>query len=161
MSIAAGQIVFADDIRPLGAKAFGHRPSTKATADNTTEVGVLRIDNVDLEAGHLYKIYTQAIRCSSVSGTHWASRMRWTDTGVAATTSATELAKAESSTTTDSYGPLIAWVVPGSDVDGSFLLTLNRVSGTTVVTMQADGASGIFIIVEDLGVAPADTGVDI
>lgn len=147
-----------DGAYPQGVIAQGNRTSAKATI--STESGYLRVDSVALESGRTYMIVAQNLRVTQTVGTdHFKFNLRYDGTGASATTSSTEIGRDELTTSTsDSIGPVMGWVNPGSDATGSFLLSLVRTSGTGTATVNAD-TGGVWLTVIDLGVAVTNTGV--
>jgi hypothetical protein len=170
-TFTAGQRLTANFMRlayPMGVIAQGIRTSNKAFT--TTETGYLRLDDVDLIDGRAYMIVAQNLRVA-IAGTRTANDhakfvVRYDGTGAAATTSSTEIGRSENSTGTptvqnDSFPPAIGWVLPTADVTGSFLLSAIETNSTTATyEVQAD-PGGVLLTVFDMGIAVADSGVDV
>jgi len=164
-----GRPLSADDLNdayPLGIIALGNRGSNKALS--TTNTGYLRVDGVALKNGRTYAVVAANIRLSITTSVgasdHYTADIRQDLTGAAATTASTEIGRSEltaaNSTSDDTYPPIIALVHPSADVTGSFLLSARFVTGAITASLQAD-SPGINLFVVDLGIAVADTGVDI
>ncbi len=156
---------FMRDAYPQGVIAQGNRTSNKTF---TTITGYLRVDNVELLDGRCYMITAQNMRISVTAGAaasdHYNFDLRYDGTGAAATTTSTEIGRAElssDSTTEDNSAPIVVgWVNPTADATGSFLLCATRTAGGATVAVQADNG-GIWLTVIDMGIAVADTGVDV
>lgn len=162
-----GTAALFDGAYPGGVIAQGIRTSNKTF---TTVTGYLRVDGVALLDDRAYMVIAHNLRIDISAGAaandHYKFEIRQDLTGAAATTSSTEIARSEltsASTSTaqdDSFPPCIGWVFPTADVTGSFLLTATRTAGSATVAVQAD-TGGILLSVIDMGLAVADTGVDV
>lgn len=152
---------------PAGVIAQGNRTSNKTF---TTITGYLRLDSVPLLDGRSYMIVAHNLRIDVSAGAaandHYKFDLRYDGTGAAATTTSAEIGRSElttASTSTaqdDSFPPVIGWVNPSADATGSFLLTATRTAGGATVAVQAD-TGGVWLTVFDMGIAVADTGVDV
>lgn len=143
--------------------ARGNRASSSTGSTSTTDVGVLRIDSVALTAGRAYLVgYTSHINDTNASNDGTANvRVRFSTSG-AATTASTVLPGSQLFTREATEGGLHRTIlVPGADATYSFMLVFNRSSGTGTITLFADGSRNTDLFVEDCGVDPGDTGVDI
>lgn len=144
-----------------GIVAFGQRDTTKTTANDNIEVGVMRL-NTPLYAGRVYEVRVSGIRITG-GGTnpHFLTTIRQNLAGNAVVGS-TEIARSEGTTPTDTIPDMVALVMPGSSsVTGSFWYGLRRSGGTSTVQLQADNSSANLMTVTDLGLALTDTGVDL
>lgn len=152
-----------DSVLPLGVIARGNRITSSTTT--TTEIGVLRLDNVPVYAGRTYRIYTSALRLdTSVANDVVRANLRITTDGSAATTSSTllSLSQVRAEDVTDQYtAPIVIDYSPPNDGLLSILLTVSRSSGTGNVSIIATGTAPCNLVVEDIGLDPGDTGVDI
>lgn len=166
MGFGAGQIVNDDDLAGLPGSlvARGDRgtvwgPFTPAT---NVDQGVVRIDNVPLLGGQSYRVEGKIRPTTATAGDRSVARIRWTDTGVAATTASAELDRAElESDATSNTIHVVGLVHPSVDVLGSFLLIFMRVGTSQMSLAQDPGPSYGRIHVYRIGDAVADTGVDV
>lgn len=146
----------------LGIIARGG-PRTTASTTTTTEVGVLRIDNIPVSVGRLYRVWTSAIIFNStVANDLIEARLRVSTSG-AATTASTQLNglvenahSAGSSQKTKSF--TAPWVPAASGV-ASVLLSVARSLGTGSVSLIGQTGYPIDLVVEDCGLDPGNTGV--
>lgn len=140
----------------------GNRSTNSSTT--TTEVGVLRVDGTTLVPGRLYEIYTGPLRFfSSVTGDIVSAALRYRLDGASAGTGDTTLVNAPDKAHTANLDQgasqtLRAQLTVGSISTLSVLLTVGRVAGTGNVAILG-GPIDLFI--EDMGIDPGDTGVDI
>lgn len=148
---------------PLGVIARGNRQTDKTGV--TSEAGVLRLDDISIKSGRLYRVYTNQMLVGAGSGDVIALRLRYTTDGSTPTTSSTVLRyvqipePAGTPTLTLSIG---AFYAPGSDQTLSVLLTALRVAGTAAnVTITGNADNPIELCIEDMGVDPTDTGTDV
>ena len=158
---AAGEIVYIEEIPHVVSR--GNRATASSATSGGTELGVLRVDGVNLIGGHSYMVIADHLRPDLTVTTDRAKyTLRWNDTGVAATTSSTELGRTEAAGgDLNSMGVIIGWVHPAADVSGaSFILTISRPSGTGTVTALAD-TGGMNITIIDVNLTVPDTGVDL
>jgi hypothetical protein len=152
----AGDITYASDVPALVAR--GNRPSTKATAGSTVEIGYLRLDGVAVRGGWAYKITCPRLRFgSTVSTDHGKFHVRINDAGTA-TTSSTIWGRAEDDVASTMH--LEVLYTPTVDDTVSILLSFVRTSaGAGVCTIQSD-EKGVDMLVEVIGIDPGDTGID-
>lgn len=144
--------------------ARGERTSASSATSGTTELGVLRIDNLSLQAGFAYEVRTGNMRYDlSVATDRAKAVLRYNSSGTA-TTASTEIGRWESASSGDlnSGGPVLGYIYPSTNVTaGSVLLSIVRASGTGTITAMADTGHGIQLFVTAYGEDPGDTGVDI
>lgn len=144
---------------PQGILRRGNRPTASATT-TTTEIGVLRVDGIPIVSGRAYRIWTSPLFLySSVTNDIVDARIRASTSG-AATTASTQIGN-PLRLKTDS-GPGVSSpmsVIYPATVTGtlSVLLTVVRTSGTGNVQLLI----GEDLIIEDVGIDPGDTGVDL
>lgn len=148
----------------LGMIARGNRTTSKTFSG--TEVGVIRLDSVAVLANRAYLIMTSSLDVQvATAGDTGLVRIRFTTDGSSATTSSTLMFEADvnaNSTFVPANSAVMNVVyIPGSDLNLSVLLCLNRSGGAGNVTMNGSATKPIEIYVIDMGPAPADTGVDI
>lgn len=159
MSFTAGQILTADDLNTATRKciARGRRTSDKTAI--TSEVGVLRLDDVPILGGRLYRVQLDSMRMSTVAATVTA-RFRYTTDGSTPTTASTGLAAFiyANSTAAESFA-MSRIYAPSVDETLSVLFTLQ--STASIATANASADSPIDLLILDEGEDPGDTGVDI
>jgi len=147
--------------RPRGVIKRGRR-TTATGAITTTETGVLRIDNIPVVAGRLYRISTTNINMDgSVANDIGACRIRVSTAG-AATTASTQIANIRQTIddpTNSNIVPENCFYVPGSSGTLSVLLSAVRVAGTGNVVVFCSGTDILDMVITDEGVDPGDTGV--
>lgn len=153
---------------PLGPQGVIARADrTTSSSTTTTEVGVLRLDNIPIKAGRFYKVCVAGIILNStVAGDLLEARIRGNTAGVATTGSTQFGSMADSSHSasgSQKVQPVQAmYPIPGGDVTLSVLLSIARVTGTGTVGIPVTAPQyNIDMWVEDLGIAPSDTGTDI
>jgi hypothetical protein len=147
--------------RARGMVYFGQRNSNKATANDTVEVGVVRLDSCLLKDGRNYQIAASGLRVTGATATHFLCKLRYNPSGTA-TTSSTEVARSEGTTPTDNLPSLVAPIqIVGSDVTASFLLTFQRTAGSGAITLNAENVGSMMITVTDMGPVLSDTGTDV
>ena len=144
-------------------KAIGIRTSNSSTT--TTEVGVLRIDDIPILSGHRYKIETNSITLhSTVANDVVRATLRYTTDGSTPTTSSTQLCDAQLSavnTTFPATSIASGSYVPGSNQTLSVLLTVSRQTGSGNAQLLGSSTFPIEIYINDLGPDSGDVGVDI
>jgi len=144
-------------------KAIGIRTSNSSTT--TTEVGVLRIDDIVTTAGHRYEIKVNAIALhSTVNGDVVRANIRYTTDGSTPTTASTALTDAQLTvnnttfpTTNIASGSLVATL--GQVL--SVLLSVQRISGSGNAQILGSATFPIELYINDLGPDSGDVGVDI
>lgn len=152
-----------DSPLPLGIVARGNRTTSSTTT--TTEVGVLRLDDVPMYLGRTYKIWTTALLLdTSVAADVASVNLRHTTDGSTPSTSSTILTSAQAplanATSGNTVNPQIDYT-PASDLLFSVLLTVTRVSGTGSVGIVGASTAPINLVIEDCGLDQTDTGTDI
>ena len=152
-----------DSVLPLGIRARGNRTTSSTTT--TTEVGVLRLDDIPTYAGRTYKIWTTPLALdTTVANDVAAASVRYTTDGSTPTTSSTQLASSQSAltnATSANTAPISVDYSPSADGLLSVLLTVSRVSGTGNISILATSTVPINLVVEDIGMDPGDSGTDI
>ena len=170
VDVQAGQVLsaalFNDKTRKRVARA---RRTTDSTSTNsTTEVGVLRLDDIPLKQGRNYSIKWQATwDTTTATAEGMRALLRYTVDGSTPTTASTVLAgsggefkitDAAVFTTVDCETDY----TPAADELFSCLLTIRHVTGTVATILEAD--TSVFhtqIWIDDVGDDPGDTGTDI
>lgn len=142
------------------------RRTTSDTA-SATEHGVLRLDDIPVQAGRLYEIVFHCQPNSTVNTDNIGAHVRYTTDGSIPTTSSDFIpdsvnqGELDNSTSGGSYHG-VALYTPLSDLDLSLLLCVRRVGGTGSVSLFADnGGQNTVMWVIDRGIDPGDTGTDI
>lgn len=147
----------------LGITARARRESNSTTT--TTEVGVLRLDDVPIYLGRTWIVKTGALHVDgSVANDVIGAKLRYTTDGTTPTTASTVLASSQELQDNTSLGvdlQMLVTYTPAADETLSILLTVSRISGTGTVGMLADSTRPNEIIVLDAGLDVGDTGVDI
>lgn len=148
---------------PLGILARGNRTTTSTTT--TTEVGVLRLDDIPIYAGRTYKIWTSPLRLdTSVANDIARALVRMTTDGATPTTSSTALTSAQAALISATDGDTVDICIdysPSVDELLSVLLTVARQAGTGNISITGAATVPINMVVEDIGLDPTDTGTDI
>lgn len=138
--------------------ARAHRGTDSSTT--TTEIGVLRLDNIPIVNGVVYRIRSSAMYILSTTGDIVNIRFRYNTAG-AATTASTQLGQAFQ-TITNSIQPTSAIldVLYPSATTGSLsvLLSVTRASGSG--NTKVFGSSEFWVAIGSIA-DPGDTGVDI
>jgi hypothetical protein len=149
------------------ARAERATVSTGTTTTTATSAqGVLRIDDITLRAGRLYRVAAPSLGLySSTSGDVAVAQLTRTTDGSTPTASSTRLTHGR----VEAFGTSVVhtcdlhavYAPGGADVTFSVLLSIYRQSGSG--TIQAYGAADwpILLLIEDLGVDPGDTGTDL
>ncbi len=143
--------------------ARGNRTTSSGTT--TSEVGVLRLDDVPLKQGQMYLVQTSALSiASTTSGDGIGATLRYTiDGSTPDPTASTRLASVHALAGGSSPAlPLIGKYIPAADLSFSVVLTIVRWSGTGTVQMFADANHpDIDLMIIAAGADPGDTGTDI
>jgi hypothetical protein len=170
--LAAGVVVttwanalaqYVDDNRS-GIVAIGIRTSNSSTT--TTEVGVLRVDDIPITGGHRYEIKTNSITLhSTVAADVIRATLRYTTDGSTPSTSSDQLCDAQidgiSNTTWPPTSIAAGTYVPASDETLSVILTVARKTGSGNASLLGDATFPLEILITDLGVDTGDVGTDI
>jgi len=149
---------------PRGIIARANRSSSSSAT--TSEVGVLRLDNIPIAAGRSYNIWVSPfVVHSTVANDVVRARLRFSTSG-AATTSSSLLDMWQTSianTVNPPSASLEAKLESGTNLNVSVLLTIARQSGTGNASIISGSGPDLEIdlIVEDMGLNVPDTGVDL
>lgn len=148
---------------PQGVIARGF-VTTSSTAGNPSPA--MRIDNVPLLANHMYRVYTSNVNLFGTANDTVSMEIWWSNIG-AATTGSLRLPGARSEIKLVNGGGAAGqahcdtvYVSPVNQT-ASFLVAGERNTGIGNVTVFADATSILALTVEDLGIAPANTAVDL
>jgi hypothetical protein len=136
-----------------------------------TGVGVLRIDDVPVKAGRLYRITTSNLNfISSVANDIGLAAVRFVyaaTTGTVGTTGNTTLlgnmrnVVDVTGSTNSNTVPMNVLYVPTADGYISVLLTATRAAGTGVMTMYGSAGEPIDMTISYEGIDPGDSGVSL
>lgn len=172
MAFFAGQKLRASELQdlidkdsplPRGILARGNRTTSSTTT--TSEVGVIRLDDIPIYAGRTYKIWSTALRLdTSVANDVARVNLRYTTDGSTPSTSSTVMTQAQAGLPNATDGNSVDVCVdysPAADELLSLLLCVSRISGTGSIGIIAGVTAPINLVVEDMGLDPTDTGVDI
>lgn len=148
---------------PAGIIARGKRITTSSST--TSEIGVLRLDNIALLAGRSYKIWTSPLIIeSTVANDTAAATVRVSNSGIA-TVASTLLDEIQTTIPSIVHPPVLPLdcepYIPATNETLSVLLSVARLSGTGNVSLVTNTGIPITMVVEDMGVDPGDTGVDL
>lgn len=147
-----------------GVVKRGSRP-TDSTA-TSTEIGVLRVDNIPILANYLYKIWTSPLfLIGTVAADVNGAILRVSSSGVA-TVASTLLCQTQMPVGSVTAHPPVApsMVMPyssGADQTLSVILTSFRMAGGTGTAKIGAAVGTIEVVIECLGLDPGDTGVDL
>ncbi len=149
-------------ILPAGVLARGRR-ITSSGAIAGTEIGLLRLDNIPVYAGRLYRISTNGLNLDSDTANTdiLAARIRVNTSGVA-TTSSTIVGFMRNwidNQNQSNVTPLNVYYMPSADGTASFLLSAIRQAGAGIDILFASAAEPCDLVVVDEGLDPGDTGV--
>lgn len=165
MPLRSGSRALAADVVAAARKIVGRARRLSNSSTTTSEIGVLRLDDVELLADHVYEIQTSSLLVtSSVANDIVHVKLRYTTDGSTPSTSSTLLTQSGERievTASGGYTQAIGTYAPSSDEALSVLLTVARNSGTGNVSINYASVAPIEILVIDLGEDPGDTGVDI
>ncbi len=146
--------------------ARGRRITNSSTT--TTEIGVLRLDDIPLKGGRLYWVGTNSVGVDTGNtGDTARLNLRYTTDGSTPSTSSTVLTMGQAKPVDIAVAESIhvdALYAPGSDETFSVLLSVQRAagSGAAVGVTAGTGQPGpIDLYIVDLGEDPGDTGTDI
>lgn len=145
-----------------GIVARGNRVSNSSVS-TTTEIAVLRLDDIPIFNGRAYSIYTTSLALNStVASDVITARIRITTDGSTPGIASTQIGLGQEEMGAFAPAqPIIAEHYPGAAQTLSVLLTVARLSGTGNVTILGSAQFPISLIVTDLGVDPGDIGVDL
>lgn len=148
--------------------AYGIR-TTASPGATTTELGVIRLDNIPVIIGRRYRIWTSPLNMSStVANDLMNAHIRYNSVaspgaGSPAITTSTQLTglvegsfSAGGSQRTQGLNVSFA---PGATGTLSVLLSVSRDLGTGTVSINGAPIYPIELVVEDMGVDPGNTGI--
>lgn len=160
-----GDPTYASDINSAGIVGRGLRTSVQTCTG--AEIGIIRLDNLQLLNGHGYLVLVGNLRVDMTVVTDRPKFLiRYNLTGTA-TTASSALCRVERAIPTNgddlnSFPMPVGWIYPVADtVSASVLLTLVRASGSGNILCPPAVAADepVTLTVIDYGVAPPDTGV--
>lgn len=155
------------DLGPKGLLARAERVTSSSTT--TTTIGVLRLDDVQLEASRAYLIVTSPLNVDSSTGTDDVkTKITFTADGSTPTTGSTTLPETIVGGDVGGGGtgapimPITALYQPTGGAELlSLLLCVTRTAGAGNAYIYGDATQKIQITVHDLGLAVSDAGTDI
>lgn len=161
-SFAAGDIITAAKLNAVVSQfvGWGERTTTSTGSTSATDVGVLRVSNIDLIGGRLYWVGYSCHPDSGTASDVCRTTVRYSTSGDA-TTSSTIMYKSRFYAAISS-GPrhwMVGFLAP-ADATYSFLLCQARNSGAGTVTLFCDADRGTELFVDNVGVI-SDTGSDV
>jgi hypothetical protein len=159
-AFASGEIITAAKLNAVVSQfvGYGERTTTSTSSSSTTEVGVLRVSNVDLIGGRTYWIGYSCHPDSATATDVVRTTVRYATAGDA-TTASTILYKSRWYQAISPRHLMVGFVAP-ADGTYSFLLCLARNSGATACTLFCDADRGTELFIANVGVI-ADTGTDV
>lgn len=147
-----------ETVKPRGVTRWGNRPTNRSCT--TAETTILRIDNITLVSGRAYRLAASGCRGDTDTATgRFKFVLRLSTAGVATTGSG--LVRRAEGGDTDSAHLERYYVSAVNTTTASLLLTGTAVGGAASVNVLGSDEGGIDLYVEDLGLAQADTGVDL
>lgn len=170
MSVNAGDTgkaaVYNRDTRQAVARA--RRVTDSSTSASGTLVPVMRLDDIALVQGRLYKIWTAPLGMDgTVADDVIRATITHTTDGSTPTISSTilpgGLAQESQANATQGVYPSIqtTYTPAGASEQLSLLLCVSRSAGSGTVRLLGDATNIIEIVVEDVGVDPGDTGTEL
>lgn len=143
--------------------ARGRRETNSTTT--TSEVGVLRLDDIPILAGRTYIIDTSSLSMDgNTANDILRATIRYTTDGTTPTTSSTILVLAQELQANASFSVFCnprASYTPAGNETLSLLLTVARATGAGTVGMVGSATNPIELFVIDMGEDVGDTGTDI
>lgn len=141
------------------------RRTTNTGNITTTEVGVLRIDDIPVQAGKIYRISTSGINMdASVAADVALARFRVAyavGTGTDATIASTLLSQVRQAVDNITFSNIVpgqAFYIASANGYISVLLSCIRAAGTGNIVMSSTGTEYTEMTVEFGGADPGDTG---
>lgn len=165
--LTAAALNAAIDAGPQGIIAWGQR--TSSSTATTTEIGVLRLDDISLSTLRAFRVWTPPLNfTSSTSTDDVRCRIRFTADGSTPTTSSTILPGSTIGANINGGGaktPIIPistkYAPAGGNELFSCLLCVTRNAGAGSASIFGDATVVIEIIIEDIGMNVTDVGTDI
>lgn len=148
---------------PKGVIARGFVTTNSATGQ---PVGVMRLDSVPLLSGRMYHMYTNNTTILGTANETVALDLRYNTAGTATTGSA-QMPGARHQMKLINGGGAAAMFrcdtvyVPASDQTASIIVTGELSTGSNNLTVIVDSQNFLSLTVEDIGVAPSNTAVDL
>lgn len=148
--------------------ARGRRITNSSASASTSRVGVLRIDDIPMTGGRLYRIATSRLAVDTTVNADTAQvELLYTTDGSTPSLVSTTLPGGNDEVDMPSaaraeYLFINTHYVPATDETFSVIMTIRRTSGTGSVVLQADGTSKVIdLTIFDCGEDPGDVGVDL
>jgi len=164
VTFAAGEKLLASKLNALPKGIIAYRIRTTSTTAQANEHGVIRFDDIPVEAGRLYRIRGkgQGDVATATDVIRW--NLRFTEDGNQPTTASPvhnldqgvvpNAAVSESNYVERLY-------VPASNLNYSVLLTISRPTGASNFSAIGSASQTIELSIEDMGADPGMTGVDV
>lgn len=157
----AGSVVNSSDF-VVGVVARGRRTTTTG-AITTTELGVLRVDNIPVVAGRLYKIAVGGVNMDASANANDIAtcRIRVSTIG-AATITSTQIGQIRNTIDDPTTSNILAgnfWFPAAASGTLSVLLSCARITGTDNITVFCSGTDILDMVVSCEGTDPGDSGV--
>lgn len=168
--VQAGQVLTAATFNRKVRKriARGRRVTDSTSTNSTTEVSVLRMDDIPLKAGENYSIkYQGTWDTTTATAEGMRAVIRYTIDGSTPTTSSTVLPGSGAEVKLTDAGVFTTFhsetdYTPSTDETFSCLVTIRHVTGTVATILEADAS--VFhtqIWIDCMGDDPGDTGTDL
>lgn len=158
----------AGQLNRLGQAAQrGRRIITSTGVTSTTDIGVLRLDDLAVTSGVLYVVMTCPLALdSSVANDEIGARIRYTTDGSTPTVASpilpgSQVAYRQVDVNVPEHKIICTTYTPAGNETLSLLLCVRRIAGTGTGNLFADGTDLIQLLVFTLGSDPGDSGVDI
>lgn len=171
-NVALGRVADPNAYNALGVyvdrmskRIIGWGQRNTGSSLTATEVGVLRLDNLIIKAGDIYRFWTSPLLFrTDTAGGNPVANLRISTSGVA-TTASTQLTQAYDIVgTTPANANMMTKGInflyqSASDQSASLLLSIARFSGTGNVLINAGASIPIQLVAEWIGADPGNTGV--
>ncbi len=162
---SAGQKARASQLTQGTIIGWARRITTSSTNSTSTDIGVLRLDNVAVVSGRSYSIRSNSLNvASTVNNDVVRVSVRYRTDGVAAGITDTFLPGGQGYVNIIASGGTITFdiqYVPSGNQTLSLLLCIARSSGTGATTLFCDSVRVTEIKVLDAGVDVGNTGVNL
>jgi hypothetical protein len=149
----------------MSKRVVGWGQRATPSSFTSTEVGALRIDNLIIKAGEIYRFWTSPLLFrADTAGGNPVANLRISTSGVATTSSTTLTQAFDIVGTTPANANFMTKGInfiyqSASDQIASLLLSVARFSGTGQVVINAGASIPIQLVAEWIGADPGNTGV--
>lgn len=161
-TIAAGEVITAAFLNEALTQfdGYGERTLTSTSNSTSTDIGVLRVSNVDLVGGRAYWIgYTFHPDSATLTDVVRATVRSSTSGDATASSTIVYKSRTYAAVNVGSRHTMCIFIPPSS-ATYSFLLCFSRNSGASACTMFCDADRGTELFICNVGVV-ADTGTDV